>query len=104
MKRLIKDHPLKDRRVRNIETGKVMGIQDVYEMGLFDMKYIAFLTWINGSVAPEFRSHAQLDWEMTEEDEESDLSKHWKSHIEDNRKEYELVPLEEEHKYPISDA
>jgi len=102
MKTLIENHELKDRRVYHKGSNKVYGIQDVYEMSVYDNKYITLLTYINGTVEPEFRSHSQIDWEMLEIDENSDIGTFLSTHIESNRQEYFIVPKEEEHNYPIS--
>jgi hypothetical protein len=102
MKTLIENHELKERRVYHLGTGKVYGIQDVYEMGSFGNKYITLLTYVNGSVEPEFRSHSQIDWEMLEVDEGSDIGTFLSTSIDINRQEYFIVPVEDEDNYPIS--
>jgi hypothetical protein len=102
MKRIIENHELKDRKVFHMGSDKVYGIQDVYEMNAYGNRYLTLLTYVNGSVGPEFRSHSQIDWEILEIENDSDIGTFLSTHIEINRQEYFIVPKEEEHNYPIS--
>lgn len=103
MKKLLEDHELKNRRIKSISTGNVYGIQDVYLMEVHDNKYLTLLTYTNGNVGPEFRSHGQIDWEMIEEDTDSDIATFLRTSIENNRNDHYIIPKDEENDNPISE-
>ena len=88
MKRVLKNHPLKNRMVADNESEDVYCVEDVYEMSHAGNAYISLLVY---QPTDGERSHAQIDWEMLLLEEDSDIGIHWKSHINDNRERYELI-------------
>ena len=88
MKTLIKNHSLKNRQIIDEETQDIYCVEDVYEMGFAGNSYISLLVFQPTEGA---RRHGQIDWEMTQQEEDSDIGTHWQSHIEDNRKRYKLI-------------
>jgi hypothetical protein len=91
MKRLLENHNLKDRKVVDKETRDVYCVEDVYELSHAGNAYLSLLVY---QATEGERSHAQIDWEMLIQEEDSDIGTHWNSHINDNRERYELI---EEH-------
>ena len=88
MKTLLENHALKDREVIDKETKDIYCVENVYEMSFAGSSYISLLVY-QPTDGP--RSHAQIDWEMLILEKDSDIGTHWQSHIQDNRKRYELI-------------
>lgn len=98
-KKKLEKHSLKGRRVLQIESGLVYGIEDVYEFSN-SIRYITFLTYRISSENPEDKSHGQIDWEILETF--NNEPKMMIDIINENRTKYKLINKEDEDKYPIS--